>query len=102
MATATAPATVPLACQPLSDQLDALQQSLDRLEDEMQNATGSLRTTLQHQINKLEVQVATQTAQVAACSAQPSAPVTASYREPEPGTVVVHMNGSVAAGFGIR
>jgi hypothetical protein len=39
---------------------------------------------------------------LAACSAQPSAPATSSYQGPEPGTVAVHMNGSVEATFGIR
>jgi hypothetical protein len=41
------------------------------------------------------------TALLAACSATPyNAPSTSSNAEPAPGTVTVHMNGSVGAAFG--
>jgi uncharacterized lipoprotein YajG len=37
---------------------------------------------------------------LAACSAQPPAPTT-TYAEPAPGTVTVHLNGSMEASFGV-
>jgi hypothetical protein len=39
---------------------------------------------------------------LAACSDSPSPPAATSSPQPPPGTVTVHLNGTVAAGFSVR